>query len=513
MAITGEHAQDVLARLQSWMDAGSDVALIVIMETQGGAVRAPGALLAVTETDSIGYISGGCIDEDVKLQARQAIVDRKPRALRYGQGSPFVDLPLPCGGAIEVLVLPRPNPGVISQALERLMRREALLLAVSCSLGVSIFEADRPVASDEFIFHYAPKLRVRIAGRGADALALASIVDGAGYDTHLQLLDTDDIEAAQAAGLRSVQPLSTPSELTSTYDDAWTAFVLLFHDQDWEVPLLQQALAGPAFYIGAVGSQRTHERRVRALIEAETNAADIDRIHGPIGLVSSLRDASMLAVSTLAEIIECFPGKARAAPVKTACILLAAGASSRFSDGDKLLADLDGLPVLERAGASINADEGVLRLAVIAPIDDARRHWLRKSGWRVVENPDTREGQSTSLRAGLKALETEQDVEQVVILLGDMPNVPANHVQSLIRCADIPDISAIMSQSEGVLTPPALFKRHHFKALGALEGDRGAKALFLGLQTGTLSVDLSPDLAVDVDTVEDLNRLRETVNA
>ena len=78
----------------------------------------------------------------------------------------------------------------------------------------------------------------------------------------------------------------------------------MFHDHDWEPQILIQALAGPAFYIGAMGSERTHNMRQQALIERGIAAKDIARIEGPIGLIPSMRDANLLALSTLAQIVE-----------------------------------------------------------------------------------------------------------------------------------------------------------------------------------------------------------------
>ena len=509
MAITGEHAEDVLARACAWIRDGADCALIVITETQGGAVRSPGALLAVSEDDSVGYISGGCIDADVRLQARNAMSDGKVRAVRYGAGSPFVDLPLPCGGAIEILIIPNPALADISAAQACLAERSKVVLSFSEDNGVSVFHADRPVRQGEFVFEYAPKLKLRIAGRGADALALATVADAAGYETHLQLIDEDDIAAAQTAGLSSIEQLTSVQAMTDISDDAWTAFVLLFHDQDWEVPLLQQALAGPAFYIGAVGSFRTHEKRVDALKRAGSELNDIDRIHGPIGVVPSLRDASMLALSTLAEIIDHFPGKARSKPTKTALLLLAAGASSRFGAGDKLLAKLGELSVLERSGSVLSFDDTIKKIAIVSAAQSERAQLLDRSGWQVIENPHAAEGQATSVRAGLRAIQSDPEIDQIVVLLADMPYVPEAHVQSMIRCASLPSVSAIMTDADGVLVPPALVKKSHFEALCEMSGDRGAKAYFLGLETGTLTMRLAADLAVDIDTVVDLNRLRE----
>jgi xanthine dehydrogenase accessory factor len=80
----------------------------------------------------------------------------------------------------------------------------------------------------------------------------------------------------------------------------------MMHDQDWEPALLTQALGGSAFYIGAVGSPHTHRKRCANLLACGIEPCDIDRIKGPIGLVPSMRDASMLAISTLAEIISAY---------------------------------------------------------------------------------------------------------------------------------------------------------------------------------------------------------------
>jgi xanthine dehydrogenase accessory factor len=77
----------------------------------------------------------------------------------------------------------------------------------------------------------------------------------------------------------------------------------MFHDHDWEAALLKQALASDAFYIGALGSARAHDARCQSLLDLGLFAAQIERIHGPIGIIPSMHDASSLAISVLAEII------------------------------------------------------------------------------------------------------------------------------------------------------------------------------------------------------------------
>lgn len=512
-AATGEHASDVLEHLKEWLENGFDAALVVVTSTEGGAVRAPGALLAVSHNHSVGYISGGCIDADVKLQARQACSDGKPRALRYGAGSPFVDLPLPCGGAIDVIIIPNPQVEIVENALISLSQRSRLNLTISDDGDLSLgLKRDRTGVGVQ-TFSYSPKMRLRIAGRGTDTLALARIAAASGYGVHLQLVDDEDITDAMTIPGITVEKLDTPRFIPDPVDDAWTAFVLLFHDRTWEVPLLKQAIDGPAFYIGAVGSKRTHELRCEALREVGCNPQDISKIHGPIGLIPSLRDASMLAISTLAQIVERFPSKLRAALPDTAVLLLAAGSSSRYEDGDKLLAELGDRAVLEHSGAGGSLPSIAAKVAVIGSNQSAREKLLCQFGWDVVENEDAQHGQSTSLVRGLEAITQRNEIEQVIILLADMPNVANAHLEAILQIASNPDVLAVMSECAGVLSPPALFKRSQFEALSQLTGDRGAKSAFLSLETGAETISIAPEHAADVDHVADLNRLKEFVDA
>ena len=101
--------------------------------------------------------------------------------------------------------------------------------------------------ASELSFPYTPKLRLRIAGRGADSLALARLAMASGIQTELQLRDGIDIQDAQQLGIDQVTKLTVPTSLPELNDDPWTAFLLAFHDVDWEQQLLAQALNGPAF--------------------------------------------------------------------------------------------------------------------------------------------------------------------------------------------------------------------------------------------------------------------------
>ena len=284
-----EHPLDVLRAADILIARHGACVLAVVTATEGGAVRAPGAMMAVgPDGTRFGYLSGGCIDADAAASAVEALAAGEVCRKRYGLGSAMRDLALPCGGGIDVAFVPVSD---VSALLAALQRRACVSFGVS-EHGLAL----------NGLFSITPKLRLRIAGRGADLLALARTAGTCGYEVRAQTPDADCQADLERAGV-AVETLQVPRDLPPAEDDAWTAFVLMFHDRDWEVPLLQQALAGDAFYIGAVGSSRAHALRLDALRAAGTDARAAARIHGPIGLVPSMRDASSLAISTLAEIL------------------------------------------------------------------------------------------------------------------------------------------------------------------------------------------------------------------
>ncbi len=303
-----DHPADVLRFTAERLAAGERCALAVVTGTEGGAVRAVGALMAVPETTpQAGYVSNGCVDADIVAHARLALARRAPARLRYGTGSPFIDIRLPCGGAIDLAVLPDPDPAIVAEAAGLLDARRETALAFDCARGaLTPASADRDAAAwsgDVFTARYRPRLRLRIAGRGPETLALARLAAMSGMAVIVQSPDDDLLGEAAALGDVTVMALTTPSAPPPSRDDPWTAFVMMFHDRDWEEGLLRQALQGAAFYVGALGSRRTQAARLEALRAAGVAEAALRRVRGPIGLVPSQRDAATLAVSTLAEII------------------------------------------------------------------------------------------------------------------------------------------------------------------------------------------------------------------
>lgn len=503
---------DVLAVLSAWQSDGIDAALIVLTNTEGGGVRAAGAMMAVSETGmTAGYLSGGCIDADVTAQAEAAITTQKPAQLRYGSGSPFIDIKLPCGGAIDVLILPSPDAELIRKAATMLAARQAFSLACSPSGTITRHNGARTGWRGKvFNISCSPKLRLRIAGRGADCLALTRLAVASGIAVTLQTPDENDAASAHREGAVCVQHLTSTHDLPTLSDDPWTAFALMFHDAHWETALLAQALNGPAFYIGAVGSTKTHARRTSALLAQSIPASTIKRVQAPIGLVPSMRNATGIAISALAEIIDQFENRPSPPEHRIALILLAAGASSRYESGDKLLADLDGVSVLQRTASLVKEKDFATKLAVVAPHQEERAQILRAAGWAIVENPLAEQGQATSLQVALARIAEDTSIDGALLILADMPCIPASHIEALLnQAANAPE--AIMSNTGDTLCPPAYFHASTFPALMQLSGDHGAKRVFKILQN-TRTIHLAPDLATDVDCVADLSKVKALID-
>ena len=503
MATTETHfesnALSVLKRLLTWKSDGKRTAIAVVIRTEGGGVRAPGAMMGVSETgDWTGYLSGGCIDADIIQQALTCLSDLKTQCLTYGVGSPFRDLPLPCGGAITVLIQPVEDTTSFERAISSLENRRQSALSFSDPDG------------SEYKFTYTPPLRIRIAGRGADCLALASLATVNGTDVHLQLTDAADSERiGEKPGLQ-VDLLKTPGTLPDLKDDPWTAFVLMFHDRDWEVPLLMQALTGEAYYIGAVGSPRTQAKRLLELTESGATHSDLARVKGPVGIVPSLRDAPSLATSTLAEIVRDYENLAQNGLNRSGALLLAAGQGKRFEGEDKLLAKVDGSPVLKRTLDQMSSLRFKSRLAVTSLDASGRQAVLASAGWPVIENANAATGISTSLKLGVQALSANRELDSVLVVLGDMPFVSDAHIRNLYESLT-PGTLAVFSESKGTLTPPAVFSREAFVTLLASSGDKGAAALFRNLNN-VKSIPIANAEALDIDTRQDLSRVEETLN-
>ncbi|WP_027997169.1 XdhC family protein [Sinorhizobium arboris] len=286
-AFLSDDAADILAFAAEALEECRATALVTLVEIRGGAARAIGAQMAVREDGLYcGFVSGGCTEAAVAAEAVIALQKGMDRNLRLGEGSPFFDVVLPCGGGITFTIHVLRDAAALHLALAALQRRTSAQLRYHPGQQVLSFEPGGATSGwegDEFVRAYRPKPRLLLAGTPMETDAVARAATASGYET--VLLDRGQIPSSDQI-------------------DADTAVALLFHDIDRELPVFDAALASSAFYIGALGSRRTHARRCEALCQRGHDEATLARIKAPIGIFDRARDAKSLALSVVADIAQ-----------------------------------------------------------------------------------------------------------------------------------------------------------------------------------------------------------------
>ncbi|MBE3640077.1 XdhC family protein [Mangrovicoccus algicola] len=287
--------------------AGSDEAVLaVITGVEGPSYRPVGAAMAIFPGgERAGTLSSGCVESDIAIHAAEVLRRGRPATIRYGRGSPFLDIQLPCGGGLDILLVPRPDRNLMAQVAARRAARQPCRLEIDGRSGAMRLEGtpgETGWTGETFGIRFDPPLRFLVFGKGPEACTFAALVQSAGYPNLLMSPDPETLDLGRGAGCATQQLLSRglPAGVAA---DPRTAAVLFFHDHDWEPEILRDLLETPAFYIGAQGSRRARDARMLQLEAMGVAAAARTRLHGPVGLIPSARDAGTLAVSVLAEIL------------------------------------------------------------------------------------------------------------------------------------------------------------------------------------------------------------------
>lgn len=286
MAFMTDDSQEILQYAADSFGEVLQTALITLVEIRGGAARALGAQMAVREDGRYcGYVSGGCTEAAVAAEALQAIATGNDRFLRLGEGSRFFDIVLPCGGGITLAIhVLRDNRSLLA-VLEGLRSRRRMGLSYDAgaqSLAVTAYPEQSAWDGERLLRGYRPRPRLLLSGKSIEAERTAQLAVSTGYEV--------------------IRRENSAIPLDGALPDADMAVALLHHDLDLELPVLRAALDGTPFYIGALGSSKTHERRSEALRGLGYAQADIDRIKAPIGVFPKARDANSLAVSVLGDV-------------------------------------------------------------------------------------------------------------------------------------------------------------------------------------------------------------------
>jgi CTP:molybdopterin cytidylyltransferase MocA/xanthine/CO dehydrogenase XdhC/CoxF family maturation factor len=384
--------------------------------------------------------------------------------------------------------------------------RSALGLAAARALGRDQGGTVTVEGRDWFLTVYNVPWEIVIVGAVHIGQALAQLALACGY--RVRIIDPRPAYAAAGrfAGVRLIADWPDAA-LAAEPLTARSALVVLAHDTKIDDPALAAGLRSPAGYIGALGSKRTHAKRLARLAAEGFAEKSLARIHGPVGLAIGARTPGEIAIAILAELVQ-VRRTPKAAP-RVGGVILAAGLSRRMGY-NKLVATVSGKPLLRHAVEAALASR--LDPVIVVTGHDAPASQGALAGLNVefVHNPDFAKGLSTSLRQGVKALPS--DCDGAMILLGDMPQITPALIDRTIAAFD-PKVgrSICVVTGQGTRGHPVLWGRQFFSEIETLDGDAGARSLLdrhPGLACEIEAGSTAP--LTDVDTPEALEAYRDS---
>jgi xanthine dehydrogenase accessory factor len=282
-------------------------AIATLVEVDGSAPRDVGAQMLITEGEHWGFLSGGCIEDDVARHGREVMIADAPRQLRYGEGSPWIDIKLACGSGITVLVEPvRADEPAVAALLEGWRARRPVLWSSDGTARRA--EAGGELPADgwdgaRYTRLFLPPLKLVLVGEDGGTLTAASLALAMGW--HVALITPGGPEAPPLGGIAYHR--GDPAEaLAAIAPDRWTAIAVLSHDREDDERGLAAALRSEAFYVGAVGARVRLDQRLAKLRGHGVSEANIARLHAPIGLYGFGKAPREVALSLVAEVAQAF---------------------------------------------------------------------------------------------------------------------------------------------------------------------------------------------------------------
>ncbi|SEN44522.1 XdhC family protein [Palleronia pelagia] len=319
--MTADH-DDIPAIALRWVDAGRGAALATVIETWGSAPRPVGSQLAISGDGEIaGSVSGGCVEGAVVVEAMEAVGDGGSRLMEFGvSDDEAFAVGLACGGRIRVMVEPVRDADLPRDLLADLVAARAARRQVAYTVDTDSwtrgiehppthadrFRLDRSGFEEggaRFIAIHNPPLRMVVVGGVHIAQPLMQMARLSGFDAVLVDPRESFASAARFPGETLIH--DWPDAALAAHGlDPRTAVVTLTHDPKLDDPAILVALRSPVFYLGCLGSTRTHAKRVARLEEQGFGPDDIARIHAPVGLDIGARSPAEIAVAVMAEIIQ-----------------------------------------------------------------------------------------------------------------------------------------------------------------------------------------------------------------
>lgn len=307
----------VLQKACAWRESGALPWLCTVVTTLGSAPRPVGSLMACLESgEQVGSVSGGCVEEDLLERIRSGeLAVSGPQIVEYGLDPEQNErLGLPCGGRIAVLVesFRDDGPPWARRVIDALRERRNVVRRFDVERNHSVIETADGVTETRFdgsvLTHFfGARQRMILIGAGQLAVAISEMAQALEFEVFVtdprgQMLEHWE---GPEVTLRGGMPDDVIREIGV---DAQTAIITLSHDPRIDDMALMYALAEEAWYVGALGSLKTTEKRLERLRQLGLSEQDLSRLHAPVGLPIGSKTPVEIAVAVMAELIQARQG-------------------------------------------------------------------------------------------------------------------------------------------------------------------------------------------------------------
>ncbi len=303
--------QQVLMQLHAWLEEGLGSWLCTVVKTVGSSPRPVGSLLVCNEKGrTVGSLSGGCVEEDLIEKLIQGdIAKQGPECIKYGVSAAENErLGLPCGGRLHVLIEPVSGEqlsdfAAVNECLGQRRCCERVVDVLSGQISVKPVEHYQPLHYDDVTMRqvYGPRYLMVLVGAGILARCLAEMALMLDYRVVVCDPREEVIEAWTLAGveLKKGMPDDIVREMVR---DKYSIVITLTHDPRIDDMALMEALTQQIFYVGALGSLRTSEKRRVRLAQLGLSDEQLNKLHAPVGLSIGSKTPPEVAIAILAQL-------------------------------------------------------------------------------------------------------------------------------------------------------------------------------------------------------------------
>ncbi len=299
--------------LLKWLQQDQHCWLCTVIDAWGSAPRPVGSLMAFnSEGQTVGSLSGGCVEDDLLQRVLAEAPADAPQIVKYGVSAEENErLGLPCGGTLKIVVEPlvanERSITHIANLLNASQQRQCVSRQLNLASGEFSVQPSGEretlhVSDDRLIHTLGPRYRLLLIGGGELSRMLAQMALMFDYEIIVCDPRQQVIDAWPLAQVTALQGM--PDDIVRDYvQDAFSIVLALTHDPRIDDMGLMEALQSPAFYVGALGSQKAAAKRRQRLQQLELPDSAIDRLHAPVGLAIGAKTPAEIAVAILADLI------------------------------------------------------------------------------------------------------------------------------------------------------------------------------------------------------------------